>query len=153
MGGGLLLYMGKVLDYIDKMKKVTVKVQEYALLKIIQEHEHILIDIITGQLLNGKDGEGEFLQAYRSKDYAEMKLHLNPKGVTDLRLTGDFWDGFYAEAKKFPIKIDSIDEKRDHLVDKYGPAIFWPSTEGKALFLEFIEASLRQFYRSVYSAN
>jgi hypothetical protein len=145
--------MSKVTDYIAKMEKVTIKAQEFALLQIIKENEHLLLDIITGQLLNGKDGNGEFLQAYRSKDYAEMKLHLNPKGVTDLRLTGDFWDGFYAVVKKFPIIIDSKDEKRDHLVDKYGEAIFWPSTEGKSFFLEIIEASVREYYRGVYSAN
>lgn len=145
--------MGKVQDYIDKMGKITIAVQEYALLRIIDEHEHALIDIITGQLLNGKDGEGNFLQAYRSKAYAEMKRHLNPKGVTDLRLTGAFWDGFFATTKKFPIVIDSKDKKRDQLVKKYGQAIFWPSDEGKTFFLEFIEADLRAFYRKVYSAN
>jgi len=145
--------MSKVTDYIAKLDKVTIKAQEYALLQIIKENEHLLIDIITGQLLNGKDGEGEFLQAYRNADYAEMKKHLNPKGVTDLRLTGNFWDGFYAQTKTFPIIIDSKDEKRDELVKKYGPAIFWPSTEGKSFFLEIIEASVREYYRGVYSAN
>lgn len=151
--GGFIFTMGKVADYIKHLEKATVRSQEQALLDIIKSHEHLLIDIITGQLLNGMDGKGEFLQAYRSENYAEMKLHLNPKGVTDLRLTGNFWDGFFATIKKFPIVIDSKDEKRDELVKKYGEAIFWPSQEGKTVFIEFIEVSLREYYRGVYSAS
>jgi hypothetical protein len=143
--------MGKVADYIKHLKRATIKNQERALLEIIDKHKHFLIDIVTAQLLNGMDGNGEFLQAYRSENYAEMKLHLNPKGVTDLRLTGAFWDGFFAVVKKFPIVIDSKDKKRDALVKKYGQAIFWPSQEGKTVFIEFIERALRDYYRGVYS--
>lgn len=145
--------MGKVADYIKKLSKVTIKSQEKALLSIIEKHKHHLIDIITGQLLNGMDGNGEFLQAYQNEDYAEMKLHLNPKGVTDLRLAGSFWEGFFAVIKKFPIIIDSKDEKRDELVKKYGESIFQPAQEGKTVFIEFIEVSLREYYRGVYSAS
>lgn len=150
---GLILKMGKVADYIKHLGKVTVKSQERALLDIIKRHEHLLIDIVTAQLLNGMDGNGEFLQAYQSENYAEMKLHLNPKGVTDLRLTGSFWEGFFAVVKKFPIVIDSKDKKRDELVKKYGEAIFWPAQEGKTLFIEFIEQALKEYYRGVYTIS
>lgn len=145
--------MGKVADYIAKLSKVTIQAQEFALLRIIKANEHVLIDIVTGQLLNGKDGNGEFLQEYRSKAYAEMKLHLNPKGVTDLRLTGDFWAGFYVNATKFPIVIDSTDSKRGQLVAKYGEAIFWPGTEGKLFFMGFVQQDIKKFYKAVYSAS
>jgi len=143
----------KIASYAIKLGRQSVLSQEKALLQIIKENEHFLIDIVTAQLLNGKDGEGEFLQAYRSENYAEMKRHLNPKGVTDLRLTGDFWDGFFVTANKFPIVINSKDDKRDELVKKYGQAIFFPSQEGKTFFLQHIEKELKEYYRSVYSAT
>lgn len=145
--------MGKVADHIKKLSKYTVKKQEGDLLKIIGDHDHLLIDIITSQLLNGVDGNGEFLQAYRSKDYAEMKLLLNPKGVTDLKLTGNFWEGFYSIVKKFPIVINSKDEKRGELVKKYGDEIFWPGEDGKELFIQFVEQSFREYYKQLYSTK
>lgn len=145
--------MGKVTDYINKLSKVTVKNQEQALLSIIEKHQHLLIDVITGQLLNGIDGNGEFLQAYRNENYAEMKLQMNPRGVTDLRLSGDFWDGFFAIVKKFPIIIDSKDVKRDELVERYGKEIFHPTQEGKTVFVQFIEYAIREYYRGVYSSR
>lgn len=142
--------MGRVFDYPKKLEQASIANQEKALLEIIENHSHILIDIVTGQLLNGQDGNGSFLRAYRSQNYAEMKLQLNPAGVTDLKLTGNFWDGFFAMTDKFPIVIDSKDEKRDELVEKYGEAIFWPNQEGKTAFIQFIEYAVKEYYRGVY---
>lgn len=143
--------MGIVQDYINKLDKVTIPEQEKALLAIVESNGHALIDLVTGQLLKGKDGEGNFLQHYRSKHYADLKLLLNPLGVTDLRLSGDFWDGFYAVTKKFPIVINSTDNKRDELVKKYGDEIFWPDVQSKSAFREFIERDTKDYYRKVYS--
>jgi len=142
--------MSKVQQYINHLGKATIAEQERQLLKIIIKNRNTMIDLNTAQLLSGKDSEGQFLQAYRSKAYAEMKLHLNPAGVTDLYLTGAFQQHFYVRASSFPVTIFSSDPKTKELVEKYGPNIFGLAEYSRGVFKNFTSQDVREYYDSVY---
>jgi hypothetical protein len=79
-----------------------------------------LIDENTAQLDAGLNSNGYELPEYRSDEYAAFKGRTIP----DLKLTGDFWEGFVIEQTKSNLKIWSTDSKTDKLVKKYGSDIF-----------------------------
>ena len=143
--------MGKVQQYIDHLGKVgSVENQKQAMLKIIIKHRNTMIDLNTNQLMHGIDSDGEFLQPYRSKAYAEFKLHLNPAGVTDLFLTGSFQHLFYVRATSFPVTIWSSDSKTDDLVKHYGPNLFGLTEYSKRTYSGFTGPDVRAYYKTVY---
>lgn len=97
---------------------------EKLVLDILQESEKEVVELNKEQLLQGEDSKGSFLKEYASGSYADYKQKLNPLGVTDLRLHGDFYEGFFLKADKFPAYIFSKDEKTRKLAGQYGTNIF-----------------------------
>jgi hypothetical protein len=116
-------------------------------LKAMRKHEAEIVDLNTNQLMNGKDSQGSFLKEYRSAPYAAFKRTLNPKGVTDLKLSGDFHDGFFMNANKFPIIFDSKDTKTGMLTDKYGEDIFGLDKNSLAEAATYVKAELGEVLR------
>lgn len=94
--------------------------QEEIVLEVIRRNEPTLVDLNTAQLMEGKDADGNSLGEYRNQDYARFKQTLNPRGVVDLKLEGDFHESFYIEAQRFPVFADARDPKTGKLVDTYG---------------------------------
>lgn len=141
--------MGKLRDYIQKLDAVTKEAQLEAILEIIRRNVYYLVDLNTGQLMMGIDANGEKLKEYANAVYAAFKKHLNPLGVTDLKVTGDFHSGFYADMKQFPITFWSTDEKTDELVYEYGKDIFGLTEESKDLFIQQIYQEVIEYYRSI----
>lgn len=116
--------MGKIRDTIQRLNVLTPQVQEEALLQILRNNAAIIVDANIEQMMHGVDAMDQALEEYASQKYAEMKKKLNPLGVTDLHLTGDFQAGMFLEAEKFPATIDSKDEKTAELKGHYGEHIF-----------------------------
>jgi hypothetical protein len=143
--------MGSVLDLINQLRSETIPKQETAILKMIEENETIIVDLNTGQLLDGIDSETEPLKEYQSEKYALMKEQLNPKGVTDLRLTGAFHDSFFLKADKWPVIFDATNVKRNQLVNKYGIDIFGLSEINKTILAQiYLAESIVAYYRNVF---
>lgn len=94
----------------------------------VKANEHVIIDMNTAQLLQGKRSDGSLLNPeYRSDEYAAMKQGMNPRppyATPDLFLTGDFQEGFFVKRVKLGWEISSKDKKRQKLVDKYSEDIF-----------------------------
>lgn len=107
---------------------------EAGALKAIKENEKEIVALNQLQLLEGVDSFGDLLEPpYKSAAYAEKKLTLNPLGVVDLKLTGDFHAGFFvAVSDRFPFYIFSKDEKTRRLVGMYGINIFGLTDENKS---------------------
>jgi hypothetical protein len=120
--------MGKLRDYITHLRKVDL---EEVARKAVADNDSLVIDMNTSQLMEGKDSEGNDLAPYRNPDYAAFKATLNPKGVTDLKLSGDFHRGFFLRKQQFPMTIESQDYKEERLTKKYGEQIFGLNQENK----------------------
>lgn len=87
------------------------------------------------QLEKGLDSEGQIFSYYASENYARFKKAIGsiaPLGVTDLKLTGDFHSGIYAERAGDDLSMFSRDSKAGMLADKYGDNIFGLTDENKA---------------------
>jgi hypothetical protein len=142
--------MGKFLQYADKMSKITVEEQYDSILLILQNNALYAADLLTGQLLEGLDGDDQPLMHYHSEAYAEMKLHLNPRGVTDLKLEGNFHDSIFLKADQWPSIFDATDEKKNHLVSIYGKAILQLNDESLQLLIDHIKQDIFTYYRNLY---
>ena len=112
--------MGRIREYVARLKTINEQVIDSGILKIVQDTKNQAIDLNTKQLFSGRDASGQSLGGYRNPDYAAFKRSLNPAGVVDLKLTGDFYQGFFAKTDSFPVTFDSTDEKTSELKQKYG---------------------------------
>jgi len=143
--------MGSMLDLINQLRAETPAKQESAILQMVEENEPIIVDLNTGQLLDGIDSETQPLKEYQSEQYAAMKEHLNPKGVTDLKLTGGFHQSFYLRTDKWPVIFDATNAKRNHLVEKYGVDLFGLSDVNKTILAQiYLVEPIIGYYRNVF---
>lgn len=117
------------MDFDDSLKRwvnVLNKSEKYFKGAVIENREEIL-DLNTAQLEKGKDAEGNFLEQYALDSYAKFKQAIgsrSPFGVPDLKLEGDFHEGFKLLIEGNEFQITSTDSKSDDLEYKYGEDIF-----------------------------
>jgi len=141
--------MGRVSSLISHLEKYTEARQTEDLLKIVEEHSDSAIDLNLAQLFAGKDSKNNFLEPpYRSVNYAELKLHLNPAGVVDLKLSGDLYNGWFLNASKFPATFGSTDIKFDELSKKYGEDIAGLDSQSKFVLIQKdLRPSVIRYYK------
>jgi hypothetical protein len=133
-------------DNIRRALEVSI---EDVVLELMKQHKGVLIRLNQDQLLlEGIDADGKKLAPYRSENYAARKRLLNPAGVTDLRLTGKFYAGFFVTVEDFPLIFGSTDSKTDKLIEKYGEKIFGLTEESKRYFMDnYLKEALLQYYK------
>jgi hypothetical protein len=138
-------------QYAARLRATTREVQIQALEKIVRQHEPEIVDANIEQLMDGKDAKGKKLPKYRNKKYAAKKKMLNPKGVTDLKLTGDFHRQMHLENDNFPFTITSENWKTPLLLEKYdNNEIFGVSKKHlDALQKDYFLEAVQNYYRSV----
>ena len=143
--------MKKLKGYIDRLKKATPDVQQEALKKILDDNKSFMVGLIQDQLMAGYDAEGQQLEPYQSEEYAAFKRTLNPRGVTDLKLTGRFHRSIFADTSGSLVKFGATDSKTPELLAKYGN-ILNLTEESKELLvtLRFGPAAIR-WYKKLYS--
>lgn len=116
---------------MDKQLQAWVKAlngYEATFRRAVLDNEAELIDANTAQLEKGKDALGNFLDEYASDTYAHFKVAVKgsqaPLGVPNLRLEGDFYEGFVLRWDGGEAFITSTDYKTPKLVTMYGVNIF-----------------------------
>jgi len=97
--------------------------------RAIVENQEEILDLNIAQLESGKDSNDAYLDEYEYDSYAKMKKgppynSKAPLGIPNLRLEGDFHEGFIMEPDGDDFNITSTDSKTDRLRDKYGDDIF-----------------------------
>lgn len=118
--------MCTILAMLNKVKSLDIPVEAINIIKLTQDQ---LIQKNKDQLFKqGVNKQGFQLQpTYRSAFYAQKKYQLNPSpGLShpDLKLTGDFYNGFYLATTQNSFEIGSTDSKESTLEDIYGKDIF-----------------------------
>ena len=127
-----------VIEMINNLKELTPERMERLLLLAIKKNENALIDYNIGQLLKGQDSLGKVLDPpYASASYSEFKLHLNPLGVVDLKVTGDFHNSIFINANDFPILFDSRDKKAPELLAKYSEDVLGVQDKNLEEFIRY----------------
>lgn len=101
---------------------------ESIVLKAAMESKETIADLNTSQLEVGKTSEGNDIEpAYYSPAYANLKKSMGkkaPGSIPDLKLTGDFYAGLYADLQDGWIELHSTDYKETRLRRKYSDDIF-----------------------------
>jgi len=125
---------------IPKLKKFTQRIEAIDntlmvgfVTSSMEENKAIFEDLVTGQLSEGKDGDGDDLLQYQSDEYAAFKKSIGSKSspVADLKLTGAYHRSIMLETTKKSASIVSRDEKDAELTFKYGDAIKQLDEESK----------------------
>lgn len=140
--------MGKIADLIAKLDAITTDVVDNGLLTIIKKNQAEALDLNTGQLFEGRDAKDQSLGGYANPRYAAFKQTLNPAGVVDLKLTGSFYQGFFANTDQFPVTFGSNDPKSEMLSEKYGQDIFGLNQNKLETFRQDIKPDVQDLFRS-----
>lgn len=117
----------------------------------VLENQEEILDANTSQLEMGKDSLGNFLYDYASDAYAQFKIAYGskaPLGTPDLKLEGNFYDGFVLKYEGKGIVITSTDEKTDKLIKKYGGDIFGLADEQLDILKPQLIASFTRLFRA-----
>lgn len=115
------------------LEELHIKIQSLDIDEICVEamvdHKEEIIDLNTSQLEAGLNKHGEAIfPEYESEEYAKLKKAMGSKapfGIPDLKVEGDFYEGFYAESYLTNTEgmsglfVDSHDSKSDKLESKY----------------------------------
>lgn len=110
---------------------------------IIEENDHILIDMNTAQLYEGLNSKGQSLDSIGGS-YAPLTIEIKKtKGQPTDRVTlkdeGDFYKGFYVKTTDGMWQISSSDDKTDKLIKDWGEDIFGNTEDDEKEFnLEYI---------------
>ena len=118
---------------------------------MVLDNEATILDLNTSQLEQGMDALGNFLTEYMSDAYAEFKQHLNsqpPLFVPDLKLEGNFHDGFILKWEGKEVGITSTDHKTDKLIKKYGSDIFGLTDESMSELKDYMLESFITLFRN-----
>lgn len=90
---------------------------------LIESHESQIVGYNQSNLHEGLYKELTALPPYKSPYYAKKKLQLNPLGVTDLRVTGEYYKSLTLVVDKEKFTIVSSDPKDERLTELYGEDI------------------------------
>ena len=140
--------LGRLDTLIENLQLLTQQRQTDDMLDIVKKHERELLDLNIAQMdEHGIDADGKRLRPYRNPFYAAKKRQLNPRGVTDLHLTGATHRDMYMDTSGFPVAIDSLNPKAQKLKDDYGNifGLTPANTEGQAK--EILRPSVQEYYR------
>lgn len=114
----------------------------------MMEFKEEIIDLNTSQLEKGKLSTGENISPdYKLSEYARFKKSrgsIAPLGVPDLKLEGDFYEGFNIDKVSGGILIDSDDSKASKLEDKYSSNIYGLTDQNKEEVKEMILPTFRK---------
>jgi hypothetical protein len=139
---------GKLNTIIDNLQSLTADKQIEDVLKIVKSHEPELVDLNIRQMDEyGIDATGKRLAPYRNPRYASIKRQLNPRGVTDLHLTGSFHRQMFIDASNFPVEFDSHDYKSRRLQDRYGQILGLTPQNKEVATQEILRPSIEEYYR------
>src|SRR5262249_24910697 len=94
----------------------------------------------------GIDADGKRLRPYRNPSYAMKKRALNPRGVTDLHLTGAFHRDMFIDATQFPLVIDSSNSKTPQLKANYGNIYGFTTANKEGPAKEILRPSFEEYY-------
>lgn len=137
-----------LLDFQRKLKRLSL---DELINRAVLDNKEEILDLNTAQLEKGKDSFDQFLEPYAIYEYAKFKKFwgsIAPFNIPDLKLEGDFYEGFTLIVNGQDYFITSTDEKRDWLVGKYGLEIFALSEESLQEIRPQILESLLKFTRN-----
>lgn len=82
------------MSYVDEMEQRFIEFRDNLdnhAMSVIESSDPQIVEHVQKQLMEGKDGNDNYIKPYALEEYAEYKRTLNPLGVTDWKLTGDFY--------------------------------------------------------------
>jgi hypothetical protein len=141
----------KVKQLLDRLNKID---QKAILIKVIQENEIKLIDVLRDQMRMGLSGSGDIQPGYFPAylNYKKSLSSYNAGNKVDLYLTGNFQNTMFIRISGTQYEFDSRDWKRTDLLEKYGEDIFALNSLSKELGQELITPKYLEEYAKELNA-
>jgi len=114
-------------DLQQNVTEIINTLDEIAVQAMVDNQDQI-IDLNISQIEEGLAADGGIIGEYASDEYAHLKQSIGskaPLGVVDMKLSGDYLEGFYGEPyiSNTPgasgLFVDSTDYKADSLQSRY----------------------------------
>ncbi len=136
----------KIREIAEQLKKESRQIIAAKVLEIIRADVKLLIELNRQQLFESKDALDRPLGNYKNRAYATKK----GRGTIDLRLKGDFYDGFFIRTDDFPIVFSSTDFKTGFLVKKFSKEIFGLSKNSLNVYIQgSFKKRFADYYREI----
>jgi len=144
---------------MGKIRNITAKLNAFnfdaVFLSIMKDLSPVISGMNKEQLSIGQDADGGTLEAYASPEYAVMKVeHFDsqaPLGIPNLKLSGDFYDGFTVIVGSEKITITSTDIKTLALEGKYGDIFGLQPEKLSELAARYVLPQLTQKIRQLFT--
>ena len=129
--------MGTIANFNQRIQRVDFR---STVILCMEQSQYEILSFNRGQLFMGETSTDKLISPmYRSEGYAEFKESINPKpgkGVPDLFVTGEFYNGLFVSFNKvkYTFTVASRDSKAPKLERKYGEKIYGLNSENKGYF-------------------
>jgi hypothetical protein len=143
---------------MGKIRNIAAKLNAFdfnrALDLILMDLKPVITGMNKEQLSIGQDADGGTLEAYASPEYAVLKVeHFDsqaPLGIPNLKLSGDFYDGFTIILDSTKITITSTDIKALTLEGKYGDIFGLQQNKLEELALRYVLPRLATVIKQLF---
>lgn len=135
----------EVANSIKKMSMEKIALQSF------QEHKEEAMDLNTESQLfdQGVDSKGRDLGEYTPFTVQIKRAKGQKTDFITLKDEGDFYEGFFVKANKFPVVFDSRDSKKKKLVERFGKDIFGLTQQSvNELNEEYIKETIQEKFKS-----
>lgn len=143
--------MGRLIQFQQKLKRVTIESQERDLLKIVGTHEAAAVDLNIDQMMKGQTAIGDRIKP----EYTPFTVQIKEaKGqISDhvtLKDEGDFHRGLFLNTNQWPAIFDGKDSKTGMLTEKY-ENVLGLTKPSKKEFAEEIRPDVIKYYGGILS--
>ena len=132
-------------NLLSATKRFSSEKEWYKLISsVLSKYEAEIIDFNLEQLEEGILSTGQKTKKYQTREYTDFKRSIGSKSVpnADLKVEGDFYDGFEIDFLDNRIIIGSNDEKAGKLERQYTVDIYGLTDKTKAEIIELIADEL-----------
>lgn len=132
-------------DIVKKIRQIRKRLDKI-IIDAVKENEHIVIDLNTEQLWQGKESTGEpITPGYRPMTISIKSIKGQPTNRVTLKDEGDFYRGFFVNYGNDWFALGSDDEKAQKLERKYGTDIYGLTQESIDELCEYIKEDVEKF--------
>lgn len=124
-----------------KLTRLPIEMEKRIIPNSVKRTQQELEDTQAFQMQLGKTVDGLDIGVLKNPAYGRRKKRrggIAPEGMVDLRDTGAFQEGIRAQIVNDGIFLDSVDKKRDDLVEKYGEDIFGLNEDSLGIYRQIL---------------
>lgn len=128
--------MSDIDSFIEKLESFANNLSDMIDRTVVNNEDYLITEVLQKRLYDGVTGEGLSLPEYAPKTIAnKIRLNMRYSNMT-LTHTGSWYKQMYITSIQGVVEVDSLDEKTDTLVFRYGKSILEFQEVEQQIFIE-----------------